>query len=261
MANTRIGIYNFLTVEAALLKNGTGGGAPALIETAPYVMSNLLNGDRSSLWKTSVLSSASTYNVDFDMGASVEFDAMGMLGYRLATGTGPQIDMYYQTGAYTPAGAWTLFSQIFPEGRDLGVVTTIPVTARSARFKITPVAASESFSLGSFFVGDIEDLGGIHSPGGLRNPFQNRLETPMLNGSFVITRLGDDGQTWTMPWNSIKPATRSILNIVQGRRGTVLLVDAEDNWSEVFLRGGGLSEGRTGGPDVFDINIELVRMP
>jgi len=260
MANTRLGLTNLLLEPGVVLKNGTGGGAPALIESAPYTMSNLLNGDRSSLWKTSVLTSAATYRIDFDLGATVSLNAGAMMGYRLATGVGPGVDFLYQTGAYNPVGVWTYIDTFGADRRDVGVVGAT-VSARSVRFLLSPGDVSETFSLGGFFVGEVSDLGGIHSPGGVHTPFQNRLETPLANGSVVIARLGDPGHTWTMPWNSIPLATRNILRSAQGRPTTFVLVDHEGNFFEVYLRGGALTEGLGGGVGLYDINLELVSMP
>lgn len=260
MANTRLGLFNLLAEPGVVLKNGTGGGAPALIEVVPYKMSNLLNGDRYSLWKTPLLSNASTYSVDFDLGFTASLNAMGLLGYRLATGSGPGIDMLYQTGAYTPGGAWVAFGNTVAEQRDTGEAGGT-VSARSVRFTISPTDPNESFSLGAFFAGSLDDLGGIHSLGGARTPFQNRLETPFISGSVALTRLGDDGQTWTMPWHSIPDATRAKLLAAQSRPRSFVLVDADSAFSEVYLRNGAIAESRGAGPSLYDINIELVRMP
>ncbi len=135
------------------------------------------------------------------------------------------------------------------------------VSARSVRFRISPGAASETFSLGSFYAGEVVDLGGIHSAGGLRTPFQNRLETPLANGGVVLTRIGDSGVVWTMPWNAIPLSLRTTFYTAQARSGTLVLVDAGNGWREVFMRGGSLAEGRTGGPELYDINFELVSLP
>src|SRR4051812_43769928 len=105
MGNIKFGTLNLLTQAATLLKNGTGGGAPALIETAPYTMAQLLNGDRYSFWKSSILTGPSTeYDVDFRLPATSSIAAASAHGFRTVSGPAFTIDVLYQTGAYTPAG-------------------------------------------------------------------------------------------------------------------------------------------------------------
>ncbi|HXT99584.1 MAG TPA: hypothetical protein VN903_01240, partial [Polyangia bacterium] len=67
-SNTKIGLTNY--IASATLMNGSGGGAPALIQTSPYTMSNLVGSDRYKFWMSSALAASSAFNVDFDLGAN-----------------------------------------------------------------------------------------------------------------------------------------------------------------------------------------------
>ncbi|HXJ49417.1 MAG TPA: hypothetical protein VNF91_09645, partial [Candidatus Acidoferrum sp.] len=166
MSNLKFGLTNWL-MAGAVLKNGTGGGAPALIETAPYVMANLLYSDRYTLWKTSVLTTPTQYLVDFDLGATRAINCAAAMGFRPQSGGGLFVDVSYQTGAYNPAGSWTFLGSL------TGLVVNLrddavefgSVNARSVRFTISPGFANTVFTLGKFFVGTLTDLGAQHSPG------------------------------------------------------------------------------------------------
>lgn len=241
MANTKFGLVNLLTQAATVLKNGTGGGAPALIETAPYAMANLKNASRYTIWKSSSLTAATQYNVDFNLGSAQSISAAAALGYRLASGENiSAIDVYYQTGVYAPAGTWNYLGTIVAlgaaslGGRDSGVEFGA-VSASSVRFTITVGASNTVFSLGNFFVGLSTDLGGIHSPEGSFQPFGNRLETTLPSGATVLTGLGDDGATWRIPWSFVQSAMRATYLSVQALSGGLVLIDAEGNFFQVFL--------------------------
>jgi hypothetical protein len=259
MPNLKFGLANLLMQPGALLKNGTGGGAPALIETAPYVMANLLVDDRYTLWKSSALSTTPV-NVDFDLGSTQAINAAGMLGFRPIINGGPFVDVYYQTGAYTPGGAWTFLaslSGITLNIRDDGVEFG-SVNARSVRFQITPSANGTVFTLGKFFVGALSDTGAKHSPGATYTPMGNRTETPLVGGAVVLTELGDDGAEFRIPWNVAAPSIEGIFLTFQTLPGSRLMLWPDGHFFEVYLKGRQLTQTRN---FQNDYDLVLGRMP
>lgn len=69
MANIILYKANALAAAGVILKNGTGGGAPALSQNADWPMSNLLLQDRYSVWR-SVGDGVAPVSIDFDLGSS-----------------------------------------------------------------------------------------------------------------------------------------------------------------------------------------------
>lgn len=260
MANTKIGILN--RADTATLKNGTGGGAPALDETSPYLMSNVTVADRYTIWKTANPPSGSPVTLDLDFGSNRVVTAIGLLGYRPVGALGATsvaISSAASAAGYPPAG-WTAqatINGISGNPRDIGAVIA-SVNHRYWRFEFTNVGA---FSLGRVWLGDTTDLGAIHSPGGLYAPFRNRLETPLPGGAVVLTDLGDPGADFTLPWESIELALRNtLITNLHSLPGPVLLIDADANFFEVYARGGRVTTVRKY-TSLFDANIELARLP
>ncbi len=260
MPNTKLGLTNYLTSSATALKNGTGSGAPALIETAPYKMSNLLSSDRYTLWKSSILSAPTQYFVDFDLGSGKSVGAAAAEGFRAAAGVGPFIDVLYQVSTYTPGGTW-LFAGSIPNLavnlRDDGVEFT-PVTARYWRFQLTPSGASDQFSLGKFFLGLLTDLGAQHSPGATYTPMGNRLETPFPGGAIALTELGDDGSEIHIPWQVASGAVAQAFLTLQTLPGSILLFWADGHIYEVYLKGRQITQTRN---FQGDYDVVLGKMP
>src|SRR4029077_1242984 len=211
MPNLKFGLTNLLTQPGVILKNGTGGGAPALIESAPYVMANLLLGDRWTLWKPPGLAIGS-YNVDFDLGGNKAINAAGFHGFRPIGVAGPSIDVSYQTGTYNGAGSWTFLDTMVGARlnlRDDGLECG-QVTARSVRFTINIVANGATFTLGKFFVGSLTDMGAKHSPGTTYSPMGNRTETELIGGAIVLAELGDEGAEFRLLWLVASPTVEGI---------------------------------------------------
>jgi hypothetical protein len=243
--NLKLGLTNLLMQPGVVLKNGTGGGAPALIETAPYVMANLLFDDRYTLWKTSVLAAA-TYPVDFDLGSAKSVSAAAAMGYRTALGTGPTIDIQYTNTAY-PAGPWTsttpntianLVLNLRDDALEFG-----SISARWWRFNVN-VGANTQFSLAKLFLGVLTDLGGQHSPGAVYTPLGNRSETSLPGGAVVLTELGDDGAEFRIPWKVAAAAVEAAFLTFQTLPGSRLLLWPDSHFYEVYLKGRQLSQAR-----------------
>ena len=104
------------------------------------------------------------------------------------------------------------------------------------------------------------DLGGAHGPSGRYDPFRNRLETPLPGGPVVLCDLGDPGADFTLPWPSIQSSVRTALLTLQGATGSVLMIDADGNFFETFVKGGRVSTTRPWA-SLFDANVELARLP
>jgi hypothetical protein len=266
MGNTLIGLTSVGAsanlVEAATLKNGTGGGAPALAEISPYAMSNALTSDRYTLWKGP--GGLGTVEYDLAFSGNKTVTAVAILGLRLAAGssiTGLNVYSAASASGYPP-GAWTLQSAlsgpiVAPSVRDIGAVIA-SVSHRYWRFEF--VNPSDFFTVGHLWVGNPTDLGYVHGPGGIYAPFRNRLETPMPSGAVVLADLGDPGADFTLPWPSVQTALRTKLLTMQAAAGSFLLVDADGNFFEVYAKGGRVQTQRDFST-LFSANIELSRMP
>lgn len=261
MANTRLGLNNLLA--QATLKNGSGGSAPAIEELSPYSMSNAQNDDRYSLWRTTSAPPATLF-VDYDLGSSVELNAVAILGLRtFGNGTIDFCDVYTApaAGGYFPP-VWTWRASIDVDGsedpRDMGA-TFSSVTPRYVRFGFSS-AGSIEWSIGRLWAGLVYDTGGIHSPGGSVTVIKNRIETPLPGGAVVLNTLGDNGAEWTMPWASVPSATRSLWLDAYNSSGSIVLVDHNNKFYEVIFSGGQYSEA-IGFSGLYDMNISLKRLP
>lgn len=258
MANTKIDTTNH--VAAATLKNGTGGGAPALDETLPYGMANLLTSDRYTIWKTASTPSASPVLLDLDLGSDKATKAVAVLGYRrvgASAVTTVTVKSAASASGYVP-GAWTTqgtFS-LSANPRDNGCEFS-SVSHRYWRLEFAH--GGSAWSAGRIWIGSPTDLGAIHSPGGLYAPHRNRLETPLPSGATVLQDLGDPGADFTLPWNSIESSLRTTLQALADATGSFLLVDPDGNFFEVFMRNGRVPVVRQFS-SLFDINLEMARL-
>ena len=258
--NTLIGITNLLAT--ATLKNGTGGGAPALDETSPYTMAKTQTSDRSSVWKTADPPSASPLNVDFDLGSNKTVTAAAILGYRTSAGLAASSLKIYSapsSAGYVPA-AWTLqgtISSISGNPRDAGVVFS-SVSQRYWRFEFTH--AGNAWSAGRLWLGNPTDLGLIHTPGGVDRPFANRLETPQPNGAIVINALGDPGRDFSLPFASQDSSLRDTLQNLHTQTGSIIYVDSEARFFECIVKGGAVPASRPWNT-LYDLQLELTRLP
>lgn len=267
MANTKIGTANWIETNGTL-KNGTGGGAPALDETTPYTMSKVLTSDRYSLWKTGATPGASPVNLDIDLGANRTVTCATIHGYRPGTGTGvTSLKIYSQpsSAGYPPAG-WTLQGTLnqgslalSQSPRDAGVVFA-SVSQRYWRFEFTH--GGGAWSAGKLGLWNPTDLGAIHTPGGLDAPFRNRLETPLPSGAVVLADLGDPGRDIVHPWEQIESTLRNTLLGLHDKTGSFLLIDSETNpnFYEVYLRRGRVPVGRDS-HILYDITLDMARLP
>lgn len=259
--NTLIGTTNLLAT--ATLKNGTGGGAPALDETSPYTMAKAQNSDRYSIW-TSASSPASPLYVDFDLGSNKTVTAAAMLGLRELSFPAVSTLKIYSlpaSGGYLPAGVWTLQATInvssFTERRDFGAVFA-SASQRYWRFEFT--TSGVQFSVGRLWLGNPTDLGLIHTPGGLDRPFANRLETPQPNGAIVTNSLGDPGRDFVLPFASQESTLRDTLQALHLQTGSIVYVDSEARFFECLVKGGAVPAQRQWNT-IYDMQLEMTRLP
>jgi len=99
MAVVQLYKRNYLAGTNATLKNGTGGGAPAISEDPAWPMSNLLLADRYSYWKINVADENPGIAVDFDIGFAGSFDSAGysMMRANGATKVLPTLEVFSDT--------------------------------------------------------------------------------------------------------------------------------------------------------------------
>lgn len=258
MSNSRFLLTNY--VETATLKNGSGGGAPALDEATSYTTARAQNTDRYSLWKTS--GAGGTYNVDFDLGSAKSVRLGALLGLTCLTPTGGTLTLQhansYYPGAWTTAGTATWASG----DRDVGVVlNSAAVSERYWRFNIVTTVAT-NITLGRLFLGTWAnyELIGMHSPGGISSPYQNRIEQALADGSFNVNTLGYPGRDFTLPFNQVTSTDRDILTAAAAASGSVVFVDGEDDVYEVLVMGGRADVSRRSGT-TFDTNVTMKRLP
>lgn len=260
MSNTRFILTNW--AEAGTVKNGSGGGAPARDEDGLFTMERALNSDRRSLWKSS--SGGATIYFDIDLGGIHSIDSVSVHGFTsasAATSSGGGGLVVEQASSYYP-GAWISAGQAFwAQGqRDVGVVFST-VSKRYWRVSFTPDTPND-ISVGRIVIGRTTNynLGGIHSPGGVENHFQNRLEQVMEDGSFNINSIGFPGADFTFPFNKSPDATRQLMRDIAAAPGSVILVTADDEYYEVLITRGMASVGRSSGT-LFDVALEARRLP
>lgn len=101
MANIVIYKANALCSAGVTLKNGTGGGAPAINEHPDWPMRNLLLQDRYSAWRSNGDTAAA--EIDFDLGSAQTITDLLLTNMRFygAGSFGPQLDVFYDN-SYPP---------------------------------------------------------------------------------------------------------------------------------------------------------------
>lgn len=239
MANTRFLTTNVAT--SATLKNGTGGGAPALDEVSGYPMTNALQWDRYTLWKQS---SGADMNFDIDLGGSYTVQAFAVLGQRSvpASSTVTGVEVFTQTGTYTPGGTWTSRGTITVGAlRDAGLILANSVASvRSVRFAFD---VTGTFTLGRLWVGELDhDLGGIYSPGSRRTLIKPRVRNVALGQVPVVTGIGDDRYLFEMSFEAADSTLRNKLLLTARANRSVVYVDHDSTFYECLLAGDQYSE-------------------
>jgi len=265
MANTRFSRTNYLEAAVAVLKNGTGGGAPARDEITPYVMENAMNLDRFTVWKQA---SGAALNVDFDItGAASNKDVTfaAALGHRPTTSTGSGITsiavQWANNAAGYPPGAWNAFDSFSMSGaaRNGGIVAAL-VAARYVRFVLT---VSDAFTLGRFYVGQVDDdLSTIFGPGSSRSVVNPRSESVSVGGIPINNWFGDPVYEFNYNFPIMLAAQAAKLETLARARQTVVYIDNFSVVREVLVRRVAKAT-RFIGPstEVYDVTADLIELP
>lgn len=245
MSNIRLITNNLATAAATVLKNGTGGGAPALDQLAAFPMTAALFQDRYTKWSTSAVP-ASPLDFDLDLGADKVIDAMGILNLRYAGTTDINtVTLKYASAAsgYAP-GPWTTFGTITLADppltkRDYVVAPGSPVTARYLRFE-SAFGTLGQFTLGKLVAGPMIDLGHNYSPGAAWRVQRVRLPVASPTAQDLIFDLSDKFWTLDCEFRNVAQATRDALVALTDVTGTFILLDADDNAYECRLKNDGI---------------------
>jgi hypothetical protein len=247
MAALRFVTVNFIEATAAILKNGTGGGAPALDEVSPYLMTNAMKHARRVLWQNSG-GVAMQFDVDLTGAASNKTTRVGgMAAHRPIAGaltgiTAFTIKFSTHANGYPPVSGnpWTdvpgAVAVSTGSARDKGVVFASDVTARYFRFDLT---VGSTFTLGKFFLGIRDyDLGFLYSPGVQILGISPNVEERTVGIDPVISYVGDDRELWTIPYHQVLSASVTILDALRKLRSSFLMIDKSDVFREVIVQRG-----------------------
>lgn len=241
---------NFLEAAAAVLKNGTGGGAPALDEVSPYVMTNAMKHDRRVLWQNS---GGVNMDVDFDLTGAASNKTVrvgGIHGHRPIAGalTGiTQFSIRSSTDAngYPPVSGnpWTdvpgAVNIATGSARDKGVIFDSDVTARYFRFALNPVGST--FTLGKFLLGIRDyDLGVLYSRGVQILGISPNVEERTIGQDPVISYLGDDRDLWQIPYRGVTSSLAGKLDALRTLRNSFIMIDKNDVFGEFIVQRGEL---------------------
>lgn len=259
MSTSRFVLTNYACAAATVLKNGTGGGAPALDETAPYTMARLLNASRLAFWMTSA-APASPMLVDFDLGASKSISAVGVHGFRpSATAAATTVNVY--SGAAYPAATLRATFSLIAGPRDIGAAIST-ISARYWRFEIYNTAP---FSVAKFLLGPLTDLGYAHGPGGDATIYRFRNETPLIGGGVLVDDLGDPGKSFSIPVPTATQTRRAALEALVQQTGSFSYLDPDDELYEVLMSDSARLEVSrafaAGAASVYSLNLRLTRQP
>lgn len=259
MGSLRFGFTNH--VQGATLKNGSGGGAPALDEVSPWVMTMAQNRDRGMPWQASA---AGFIDVDFDLGSNKSVGLLAVLGHRSAPSGAigaTACDVLTQTGAYTPGGVWTSRGVItLGSGVRDGGYEIAPVTARSVRFSFT---AAQAFTIGRLFAGTVEqDFDCVSSPGYARKPITQRIENRMADGSPFFTIFGEERWEYSLPYEDIDETLFDKVLAVARQSRTFVMLDRDDTAFEAFVPQASFQHAlKHDLPDVHDAQLLIETLP
>lgn len=248
MASLRFVTVNFLEAAAAVLKNGSGGGAPALDEVSPYLMTNAMKHARRVLWQQSS-GAAMQYDVDLTGAASNKTVRVGgMAGHRPIAGaltgiTAFTIKSSTTANGYPPVSGnpWTdvpgAVAVSTASARDKGKLFDSDVTARYFRFDLT---VGSTFTLGKFFLGIFDyDLGLLYSDLDVLG-VTPQVEERTVGQDPVLTYVGDDRQLWQLEWRDIQNVVLTKLEAVRALRSSFLLADKAEVFREFLVQAGEL---------------------
>ncbi len=222
-------------IESATLKNGTGGGAPALDEVAPFLMVNAKDRDRGVLWQQS---SGGNMFVHWDLGADRTVRTVAVHGHRPIGGALAGITSYTvryaAAAAGYPPGAWSAApggSGIATlSGRDKGKVLDSDITARYLEYEL---AVGSVFTLGKFWAGVVDyDLGFIQSRGAGVIDVTPRVDDQTIGHEQFVTYVGDDYSLFSIPYRQVPDSVVAKLLALKRARKTFIQIDQDDAFKE-----------------------------
>jgi hypothetical protein len=243
----RFNTVNFVEATAAVLKNGTGGGAPALDEVSPFLMTNAMKHARNLLWQNSG-GAAMQFDVDLTGAASNKtVRVAGIHGHRPIAGALTGITAYTvksstHANGYPPVSAnpWTdcpgAVAVATGSGRDKGVVFNSDVTARYFRFDMT---IGSTFTLGKFVLGVFDyDLLAIMSAPLERRLVRPNIEDRSIGQDPVRTYVGDPRYLFTIPYRDVVRAHVDKLDAIARLTSSFIFADWTDTFYEAIVQGG-----------------------
>ena len=253
MANLRFLTLNLVQAFGAL-KNGTGGGAPARDEVAPYVMENAMDRDRRTLWQQS---SGAGMTFDIDLLAAKNVTYCGIHGLRGVGGGGVGVcDVQYATSY--PPGGWTNFGTLTPAGARDAYALVGQQNARYWRFDFSIV--SSAFSIGKLWLGVVNvDLGFSFTARRERPRLPTIIERSMAEDPFVTVR-GDVRTEFEIDFFNVTATTLSNLRNLVLSGNSFIMLDFNDNVYEVICPDSTLevsTKFAAGATALYDVTMRL----
>jgi len=270
MANALIYTRNALADAGVSLKNGTGGGAPALEQNADWPMSHLLIADRETYWRTSA-APPNPVMVDIDLGSAQSIHTALITKIRTYGGLeNPSTTIRHiaGAGAYDPnPGAWTADSGgVGGNAHNISLFAGVPTTARYWRFEIASV---REFSCNLWLIktADVIDLGHDFSVGTTRSATRLRSEVTTPTGLTYAFEPAQDRGSIVFAGNLLligtTEATRDLLrDQLTTLESRFFLKLGDSTLLETSLPRGELSWDRVfAAPELFDFAIPVVEHP
>ena len=232
MAGTRFATAgaNVVIAVPATIKNGTGGGAPPLVQDAAYPMSNLLLVDRYTVWATGA-AAPSPHLVHLDLGFAYDISFVGLLGIRYPNpGSGPSlVEIGSRTTYSVTQGDYTIRSTQDLAGHPVDPCAAIAtVAARYWQLAIYDIDTTFGFSLGKPMLGSLDqDLGStmVYSPGATVRRVQPGARTEVMDGAPVVSYLGLPYKLFALPFRMIQTVVKTKLDTIAQQTDPLVYFD------------------------------------
>lgn len=231
MANIKFYHSNLISTTSTL-KNGTGGGAPALEEDADFPMSNLKVPDSQSLWKTSGTPADPLY-VDFvfNLFASQTIRAIGWTNADPANFPAlGQVQVFYSIGnSYPPT--WTLLADISSGLAKKLHIVEVNQAVRQLRYQFNGVPA--------FYVGKLLactgyiDMGKQSARGSFEEEIKNRVRARTIGGQLSLNKQGENRENFGLSWPVANATMKGHLDTLLNLDGTFFYATHEGRQFEV----------------------------
>jgi len=237
-----VGNVRFITTNlvetVGVLKNGTGGGAPARDEVSPYLMENALQHDRRVLWQQS---SGNAMQVDLDLLANRNVALAGIHGHRPLGPNGIGISscvVQYATAASGyPPGAWTNVGTMSFVVRDALALFT-QVSGRYWRFDLDGVF--DAFTLGKLLLAVVDHDLGLNPSTQLELRRLPNIVDRTAGEDPIVTVVGDIRSRFTLRFRNITGTVLTKLRLIAALGQSFILIDRDDVPWEVIVADGEL---------------------